>query len=99
MVSLIAGAANTPIAASIMAVEFFGPQVAPFAAVSCVISFLMTGHRSVYPSQILSMSKSSSLSVEPGKEMRQIDGVQYEEREKSLTGIILKGIRKITGNR
>ncbi len=33
------GAANTPIAAIIMAVELFGPQIAPYAAMSCVISF------------------------------------------------------------
>lgn len=50
LVSLLAGAANTPIAASIMAVELFGPKIAPYATVACVISFLMTGHRSIYPS-------------------------------------------------
>jgi H+/Cl- antiporter ClcA len=49
MVALLAGGANTPISASIMAVELFGPAVAPYAAVACVISFLMTGHRSVKP--------------------------------------------------
>lgn len=31
-VSLLAGAANTPIAASIMAVKLFGPKIAPYAA-------------------------------------------------------------------
>ena len=56
LVSLLAGAANTPIAASIMAVELFGPKIAPYAAVSCVISFPMTGHRSVYPSQVLAVA-------------------------------------------
>ena len=53
LASVLAGAANTPIAASIMAVELFGPQIAPYATVACVISFLITGHRSVYPSQVL----------------------------------------------
>ncbi|NIT02511.1 MAG: Cl- channel voltage-gated family protein, partial [Candidatus Latescibacteria bacterium] len=37
MVALLAGAANTPISASIMAAEMFGPQVAPYAALACVI--------------------------------------------------------------
>ncbi|MDD5542997.1 MAG: chloride channel protein [Acidobacteriia bacterium] len=69
LVSLLAGAANTPIAASIMAVELFGTQVAPYAAVACVISFLMTGHRGVYPSQILSVKKSPSLMVQLGQEL------------------------------
>lgn len=71
-VSVLAGAANTPIAASVMAVELFGPEVAPYAAVACVISFLMTGHRSVYPSQILNVKKSSSINVSLGKEMQNI---------------------------
>ncbi len=73
MVSVLAGGANTPIAASIMAVELFGPKVAPYAAVACVISFLMTGHRSIYPSQVLAVKKSASFDIELGKE---IEGVQ-----------------------
>lgn len=68
-VSLLAGAANTPVSASIMAVEIFGPAVAPYASVACVISFLMTGHRSVYPSQIIAFRKSRSISFEMGKEI------------------------------
>jgi H+/Cl- antiporter ClcA len=74
VVSLLAGAANTPIAASIMAVEFFGPAIAPYAAISCVISFLITGHRSVYPSQVVAFAKSPSLIVDIGKEVEEVDG-------------------------
>jgi Chloride channel protein EriC len=68
-VALLAGAANTPIAASIMSIELFGPQIAPYAAIACVISFLVTGHRSVYPSQILAFKKSKFIDVETGKEI------------------------------
>jgi H+/Cl- antiporter ClcA len=71
-VAVLAGAANTPIAASVMAIEVFGPQIAPYAAVACVISFLMSGHRSVYPSQILLLKKSQSLDVNVGKEMQDV---------------------------
>jgi H+/Cl- antiporter ClcA len=85
MVSLLAGAANTPISASIMAVELFGPQIGPYAAVACIISFLMTGHRSVYPSQVLSMQKSASLAVEKGREMRDIEDVEFQPRPKSIS--------------
>ena len=50
-----------------MAIELFGAQAAPFAAVVCVTSFMVVGHRSVYPSQLLSRSKSSLLEVKvPG---------------------------------
>lgn len=72
LVSVLAGAANTPIAASIMAIELFGPAIAPYATLACVVSFLITGHRSVYPSQVLSISKSPSLQVELGREIEEI---------------------------
>lgn len=94
LVSLLAGAANTPLAASIMAVELFGPSVAPYATVACVVSFLMTGHRSVYPSQILSVTKSSSLHVELGREMEDVTS-QYKPREKSFIMTGLKLVRKM----
>ncbi|MGO9013393.1 MAG: chloride channel protein [Dissulfurispiraceae bacterium] len=99
MVSVLAGAANTPIAASIMAVEIFGPIVAPYAAVACVISFMMTGHRSVYPSQVLSMTKSSSFAVKKGQEMCDIEGVDVKLRRKSITGWIVNGLDKIRKNK
>ena len=55
LVAVLAGTANTPLAASIMAIELFGPQIAPYAAVACVISFLVTGQQSIYPSQRISL--------------------------------------------
>lgn len=94
MVSLLAGAANTPIAASIMAVELFGPKIAPYAAVACVVSFLMTGHRSVYPSQVFAISKTKSIEIQIGKEEEKIR-TSFKLREKSFMGIGLSVIRKI----
>ncbi len=73
LVGLLAGAANTPIAAAIMALELFGPSLGPYAAVACVVAFLMTGHRSVYPSQVLAVSKSTSIDVEVGKEIENVE--------------------------
>jgi len=87
-VSVLAGSANTPIAASILSVELFGPAVAPYATVACVISFLMTGHRSVYHSQVLSMHKSESIQVEIGREMEHIEA-SYAPREKGLVTQLL----------
>ncbi|MCB9366188.1 MAG: chloride channel protein [Calditrichaeota bacterium] len=59
--SVLAGAANTPIAASMLAIEMFGAEIGPYAAGCAMVSFIMTGHRSIYPSQVLSASKSDSL--------------------------------------
>ncbi|MEN6318620.1 MAG: chloride channel protein [Syntrophaceae bacterium] len=88
-VSLLAGAANTPIAASILAIEFFGSAIAPYTAIACVVSFLMTGHRSVFPSQVLALKKSSSVEVEIGKELDNIK-TTFKRRDKSLIGLGLK---------
>jgi H+/Cl- antiporter ClcA len=98
MVSLLAGAANTPISASIMAAELFGPLLTPYAAIACVVSFLMTGHRSVYPSQVLAVTKSPSIIVESGKTMEAIRGVDVKPRAKSVTGMIVRGINLLKRN-
>ncbi len=80
IVALLAGTANTPIAASIMAIEMFGREIAPYAAIACVISFLITGHRSVYPSQIIGIRKSRYIVIETGKE------VESAEAKIDMTG-------------
>ncbi len=94
LVSVLSGATNTPIASSIMAIELFGTSVAPYAALSCIISFLITGHRSIYPSQILGIRKSASIKVEVGKEIEKIKP-EAQPRRKSLTNSILKAFKKI----
>ena len=93
MVALLAGGANTPISASIMAAELFGPQVASYAAIACVMSFLITGHRSVYPSQVLAVAKSPSIKVSEGLTMEQILNVEIDPRAKGLTGKLISGMR------
>lgn len=60
-VGVLAGAANTPIAASILAIEIFGGQIGSYAALTCILSYLVSGHRTVYPSQILKMKKADKL--------------------------------------
>jgi hypothetical protein len=88
-VSLLAGATNTSIASSIMAIELFGPNIAPYAAMSCIISFLMTGHRCVYPSQVLGIRKSRSIFVDMGTDMSKVE-TSVRSRKKSILGIILR---------
>ncbi|MGB9701042.1 MAG: chloride channel protein [Thermodesulfobacteriota bacterium] len=88
-VSLLAGATNTPIAASILALELFGPKVAAYAALSCVLSFLMTGHRSIHFTQVLAVKKSASLQVEIGQELIQVEP-RIQPREKTILSMILK---------
>ena len=81
-VSVLAGSTNAPIAATIMAVELFGLEIAHYAALSAVISFLLTGHRSIFPSQILAMKKSEILEVKIGEEIEKAE-VELEQKELS----------------
>ena len=87
LVSVLAGAANTPLAASIMAIELFGPAIAPYAAVSCVISFLITGQQSVYPSQRISWDSGKTSPTErPGNNLdrRATDRIQTVHTRKMI---------------
>lgn len=81
-VSLLAGVTNTPIASSILSIELFGPKIAPYATISCVISFLVSGHRSIYSSQVLSIQKSSSIKVKLGENISNIQPVCKQKQIK-----------------
>jgi len=50
-VAVFAGAANTPIASTLMAVELFGAEVGVYAALGCVVSYLFSGHTGIYRAQ------------------------------------------------
>jgi len=56
-VAVFAGAANTPLASTIMAIELFGPQIGPFAALACVVAYLFSGHAGIYRAQKVGMLK------------------------------------------
>ncbi len=53
MAAVFAAASNAPLALSIMAVELLGGAVFPHATIVCALAYVMTGHRSIYPSQRL----------------------------------------------
>lgn len=59
-VGCVAGCVNTPIAAIFLATELFGASVAPFAGCVCALCYVLSGHRSLYPTQILVRPKSSA---------------------------------------
>ncbi|MDE1178355.1 MAG: voltage-gated chloride channel family protein [Edaphobacter sp.] len=50
-VAVFSGAANTPIAGGLMALELFGPEAGAFAAIACVVSYLFSGHHGIYHAQ------------------------------------------------
>jgi H+/Cl- antiporter ClcA len=56
-VAVFAGAANTPIASTLMAMEIFGSEIGVFAAIACAVSYLFSGHGGIYRSQRAISSK------------------------------------------
>lgn len=56
-VAVFAGAANTPLACTLMAMELFGAGIGVHAAVACVASYLFSGHAGIYRAQRIGQSK------------------------------------------
>ena len=78
-VAVFAGATNTPLACTIMAVELFGPSHLVYFAVGCFIAYFFSGHSSIYGSQRIGTAKHSSLTGSEGESIhtvrtRPIDG-------------------------
>jgi H+/Cl- antiporter ClcA len=84
-VAVLAAAANTPIAAAVMAMEILPPSLGVYAALAAVTAFLMVGHRSVYASQKLGLSKSAGLDVDLGGPIGDVDRSSVRIRKGSLT--------------
>jgi H+/Cl- antiporter ClcA len=61
LAAVFASSANAPIALSIMAVELLGANAFPHVFIVCVLAYLLSGHRSIYPAQRLVRGKGGAL--------------------------------------
>lgn len=50
-VAVFAGAANTPLASTVMAIELFGPEIGLYAAIACVVAYGCSGKTGIYRAQ------------------------------------------------
>ena len=66
-VAVFAGATNTPLACMIMAIELFGAECGIYVAIACVVSYLLSGHNSIYNKQIIGEAKNSRYNNHIGK--------------------------------
>lgn len=66
MVAVVAAASNTPIAAIFMGIELFGSQIGLYVVTACITAYIVIGHRSVYPEQLVAYPKSLWMYLEPG---------------------------------
>jgi H+/Cl- antiporter ClcA len=94
MVAVVAAGAGTPIAASVMALELFGPEIGTYAAIACCTAYIVVGHRSVYPSQILGATKSASIELsEPNARVDEMSEIDIRTRRHSVLYLLGKIIR------
>jgi H+/Cl- antiporter ClcA len=71
-VAVFAGATNTPIACTIMAMELFGTECGVYVAMACIVSYLISGHNSVYKNQMIGEAKHINYSNLEGKKMHEL---------------------------
>lgn len=71
-VAVFAGATNTPIACSIMAIELFGVESGVYVAIACVVSYLLSGHSSIYHRQIIGEPKQTQFAEDQGKRVNEL---------------------------
>ena len=66
LAAVFAGAANTPLASTLMAFELFGHQAGVYAGIACVVSYIFSGHTGIYSSQLIGLSKYFSRPLQEG---------------------------------
>ncbi len=55
----------------------------------------MTGHRSVYPSQVLSITKSPSILIKKGIEMDDLNSIEIHPRPRSIIDILIRAKNRL----
>lgn len=71
-VAVFAGATNTPIACTIMAIELFGVECGAYVAIACVVSYLLSGHSSIYSRQVIGEVKHQHYTNHEGKRINEL---------------------------
>ena len=63
---LLGGAANAPLAAAALGLEAFGPAFGIYGFLAAVVSYTVSGHRSINGTQQLGRPKSTAFRVDAG---------------------------------
>jgi len=71
-VAVFAGATNTPLACSIMALELFGVDCGVYAAIACVVAYLISGNNSIYNKQMIGEPKYKRFLNQKGKRLNEL---------------------------
>lgn len=83
MIGVFGAALNVPITTILLGIDLFGGMAAPYYVIVSFVSYLVAGHRGVYPAQRIVTPKWRSLE---GDEGHTVDEVIAEHHEKAVTG-------------
>ena len=68
-VGIFAGAANTPLACTLMGLELFGSNAGIYLALVCVVAYLFSGHHGIYGAQVVGAAKHLRLGRQQGQRL------------------------------
>ena len=90
-VAVFAGAANTPIASTLMAIELFGAEAGAYAGIACVVSYLFSGHAGIYNAQRVGKSKHIASAAEEGMSLALVAKMREAPQEDFVNDLNVYG--------
>jgi H+/Cl- antiporter ClcA len=73
LIATFSGAANTPIAAFLLAMEMFNGKGVEYFFVACLVSYIFSGHHGLWPSQKIYEPKSRLYNIANGETIENIE--------------------------
>ena len=98
-ISVMAAAANTPIAAAVMGLEILPMPLSVYAALCACTAYLTVGHRSVYASQKLGFVKSMALFAPTEIPIGELRASQIKIRGESQVASLARKARSLRSKR
>jgi H+/Cl- antiporter ClcA len=75
LVAVFAGASNTPLACIVLGLELNGSESGIFIAIACVVSYLVSGHNSIYRKQRIGQTKHARFQKDSGRTIHDIQSL------------------------
>ncbi len=75
-IAVFAGAANTPLACTIMGIELFGAHYGVCFGVACFVAYFFAGHSGIYLAQRMGVPKTPSSIVADGTTLREANATE-----------------------
>ncbi len=90
-VAVFAGAANTPLACTVMGIELFGAQHGVYFAAACFVAYHFSGHSGIYLSQRIGVAKRDGSALPPDASLREarefgseLEGLSFADMAEAL---------------